>query len=98
MHITLVQDQLNNHDLSKTIIMSLVPGVTYARVASLLKSDKVILPFWNLDPNPDDYKRSNEVFFLNLYFQFYGLINLSNSCYGINKKFQKASRFRIWIL
>jgi hypothetical protein len=61
MHITLVQEHLQGHDVSKTLLVPAVSGVTFERFCSLVKANLALSPFWNFESNPDDRKVSQNV-------------------------------------
>ena len=56
MHMALVEEQLNGHDLSHTILFPSITGVTQARFISLLKHDLVVFPDLNFTPSASDNK------------------------------------------
>ncbi|KAJ3334115.1 hypothetical protein HDU76_010237 [Blyttiomyces sp. JEL0837] len=62
MHFTLVQEQLSKQDLSQTVVISLVPGITPERVSSLLNQCQMIIhPFWDFDTKPSDSKVDHRI-------------------------------------
>ncbi|KAJ3018969.1 UNVERIFIED_CONTAM: hypothetical protein HDU68_010902 [Siphonaria sp. JEL0065] len=49
MHLTLTEEQLRGHDMSKTILMPILSGITEARMTTLLNSKLVITPYFNYE-------------------------------------------------
>ncbi|KAI9338160.1 hypothetical protein BDR26DRAFT_863102 [Obelidium mucronatum] len=49
MHLTLTEEQLRGHDISNTILMPVISGITETRMKSLLGSSLIISPHWNFE-------------------------------------------------
>ncbi|KAI9366070.1 hypothetical protein DFJ73DRAFT_160069 [Zopfochytrium polystomum] len=49
MHSTLIEEQLRGHDLSRTVVVPFVTGVTQRRVMSMLKTKLVLFPCLNFE-------------------------------------------------
>ncbi|ORY48528.1 hypothetical protein BCR33DRAFT_695729 [Rhizoclosmatium globosum] len=47
MHLTLIEEQLRGHDMSKTVLMPVLMGISVTRISTLLKSTMIITPNFN---------------------------------------------------